>query len=659
MMFFRAYKTGYFLFAFLLNIFLLNNCTKKEKLPVYRFIDHFSQKNILSSPFQEFARDPQAFKRTNAAVYEIADKHPLYDFKSGENPFLIKKKLPIGLVDINALLAPPKSHYKFPLKIPDNSILEFTFGILRDSELAEKKEGTRSVRFSIILWIKERKVELFTRTLVLHPNQNFVFDYKKINLSDYSGKDAIFYFSTSGTKKALACWLNPVIYVPTQYPRNVILISLDTLRPDHLGCYGYLRETSPNIDTLAKDSALFINTFAPSPWTLPSHVSLLTSLNCINHQVYHVDQKMDPAILTLADYLRKKGYFNAGFTGGGYVSGLYGFSKGFDSYHMRGRVQAANSADVICQASLDWIERHQDRNFFLFLHTYQIHNPYFSPPPYNELFLKENAEYKQIDMSLLRFTHENRYKPISDHFKHNIIGLYDGEIRYTDEVFVKPLFSKLKELNIYDNTMIILTSDHGEEFYEHKGWQHTHNVYNETIKVPLIIKFFHSEYAGKKIKKFARLIDIMPTILDVLDIDHSEYFMDGKSLLDLLKHKHESGEEERIFLSELAANAAKNRIPKRVAINQGKNKIILNEDFTPEQLSYFLFPPTQTEKLEVFNLQKDSLEQINLSQTKPGLTRQLLDFMTQNYKKLKEGTSKKTKIDKRIEEQLKALGYIR
>ena len=651
-------KVLYLLILFVSISLLPSSCARKTDFSVYRFIDHFTEDNILLSPFSDMAKDPKGFKQMNPVLYDIADKHPLMDSGTGKNPFLLKKKMKIGPVDINALLAPPNSHYKFPVRIPANSILEFTYGIRRDDELFKRGEGTRNVAFKIILEAKEERKEIFARSLNVTPEQSLVFNYKKIDLSEYAQKDVVLYFQTRGDTKALAGWFNPVIYVPQQKTKNVLLISLDTLRADHVGCYGYPRETSPNIDQLAEDSAVFLNTFATSSWTLPSHVSLMTALNCINHQVYHNDQKINPSILTLADVLREDDYFNGAITGGAFVKGSFGFNKGFDSYRVGGNISSPDSAQKICTASLNWIRKHKDRNFFLFVHTYQIHTPYESPSPYNENFLADDAEYKRIRQRKFRFYQENRYIPVTDKLRQNIIDLYDAGILYTDEVLIKALVDELKALGIYDNTMIILVSDHGEEFYDHKAWAHSHSVYNEIIKVPLIIKFFDLEHAGVKIKKYARLTDVLPTILDALNIDYPDQYLDGETLLDLIINK-KADDAERIFLSELATDPIDRMIPRKIAINQGKNKLIMNDEFTTQKLAYFTTPPPKIEKFEIYDLEADPQEKNNFSLSSPDLTRQLLKFMEIHFVQKCEWSSIKTENEAEIREQLRALGYIK
>jgi len=633
-------------------------CSRKTDFSVYRFIDHLSEDNILLSPFNDMVEDPEGFKAFNPVLHAIADESPLLDSGSGKNPLLLKKKLKIGTVDINTLMAPPNSQYEFSVRIPPNAFFEFTYGIRRDNELLDRGTGTRDATFTVILEVDGERKEIFAQTLTITPKDSLVFNYKKIDLSEYSHKDVVFYFQTRGDHRALSGWFNPAIYVPQKNPKNILLISLDTLRADHVGCYGYPRKTSPNIDLLAEDSAVFLNTYATSPWTLPSHVSLMTGLNCINHQVYNKEQKMDASILTLADVLREKGYFNGAITGGGFVKGSFGFNKGFDSYRVGGNLNKPDSAHKIATASLSWIQRHRDRNFFLFVHTYQIHSPYVSPSPYNEYYLADDAEYKSFSQSKFRFYQEERYLPVTDKLRQNIVDLYDACIRYTDEVLIKLLIEKLKALGIYDNTMIILLSDHGEEFYEHKAWAHSHSVYNETIKVPLIIKFFDSGHAGTNITKFARLIDVMPTIIDELEMDYPDQYVDGETLNDLINRRN-TGEEERIFMAELETDPIDGMIPQKTAINQGRNKLILNEENSPQSLAYFSHPPPEVEKFEIYDLDSDPSENTNLSLSDPDFTRRLLNFFEIRFIQKSEWSSTEAKNEAEIREQLRALGYIK
>ena len=187
---------------------------------------------------------------------------------------------------------------------------------------------------------------------------------------------------------------------------------------------------------------------------------MMTGLDTINHGVFTIDRGIDSRTPTLAELLKAKGFYNAAFTGGFLVSGRFGFDRGFDTFRTVGGVGNKSAAAQLFRKASRWIEQHLDRNFFLFLHTYQIHAPYESEEPWNRRYLREGAA--PIGR---RFTDIERFMPVSEEMRRDIVGRYDGEIRYTDESLIRPLIAKLKDLGIYDRTMIVLTSDHGEEFF--------------------------------------------------------------------------------------------------------------------------------------------------------------------------------------------------
>jgi len=251
---------------------------------------------------------------------------------------------------------------------------------------------------------------------------------------------------------------------------------------------------------------------------------------------------------------------------------------------------------------------------------------------------------------------EEIYRKLSEEERKNIIGLYDGEIRYTDEKLIKPLLEKLKEMNLYDQTMIIFTSDHGEEFYDHGSWHHGHNLYDESLKVPLIIKFPESKFRAKKIESYVRLIDVMPTILEELGLDFSLKTLEGQSLIPLLKNKEA---EDRIFLADIGSNVLNSHVPQKITMNFLRYKLILNKEFSGDDLRFFLSPPPSIPSVELYDLAKDPLEKKNLASRKPDIVNQLIREIDEIYRKAKEKEKTKLKIDKELREQLKALGYIR
>jgi arylsulfatase A-like enzyme len=322
----------------------------------------------------------------------------------------------------------------------------------------------------------------------------------------------------------------------------VILLSLDTLRADHLHCYGYPRETSPNIDRFSRDCVLFSNAIAQAPSTLPSHASLFTSLIVMHHGAF------DPGIwggysalvdenLTMAEVLKANGYRTVSFNGNGYVAKAFGFQQGFDLYDdtHKGRFES------VVPVAVDWIRRFQGDKFFLFLHTYEVHHPYTPLPRFAERF---DAAYSgplpdEISLELIKDINAGRVR-IDEADREHVVNMYDAEILSMDEAF-GTFIRLLKEEGVYDESMIIVTADHGEEFGEHgmMGW-HSHTLFDELLRVPLLIKFPRGRYGSTTVDAPVRLIDVLPTVHEVLGLDLPEVY-EGKSLLCIL-----SGEETEV-----------------------------------------------------------------------------------------------------------------
>jgi len=401
---------------------------------------------------------------------------------------------------------------------------------------------------------------------------------------------------------------------------------------------------------------MFFNTYASSSWTLPSHVSMLTSLHGVHHQVAYEDDIMDPYLVTLADILRVNQFYCSALTGGGFVSAKYGFSKGFNSYSDEGGVLRQDSAEHLFVAADRWLEREKDKGFFLFLHTFQPHSPYACPYPYKSMFLEENPRWRHLDLMSFLGGMEGIFRELEEADRQNIIGLYDGEIRYTDEKFIGPLIASLKDAGLYDRTMIIFTSDHGEEFFEHRGWGHGHSLYDESLKVPLLIKFPESRFKGRRIHEIISLVDIFPTVLEEAGIDFSAMEIDGQSLIPLIKGKLKG---DRMFLADIAAHVLASRIPRRIAVNQGKEKLILSQPFSPEDLSFFLHPPPDLGPVELYDLALDPEEQRNIADSRPDLAGLLIRKIDEIVRAVPEKKTKKLEMDEDLKKHLRALGYIR
>lgn len=643
---------------YLIIIHSLIGCGKKQssEFKTFRLIDNLESGNIIQSPLREALK-----KNENLESFYPLKSYPLIDLGTSGNPLNLNRKLDLEGTETNVIFAPADSEYSFECEIPENSKLVFGTGLIRDKNSAQLTNGNREnrgINFQVYLEANNRRKRLFQEFVSFPPieeDRNLDFKFHHISFP-HRIKHARLILKTEGSDWGFSFWFNPVLYQEDKNDLNIIFISVDTLRADHLSCYGYERETSPNIDALAKESVLFSNVYASSPWTLPSHVSMMTALHGVNHQVYYDDDKMAPELVTLAELLRKNNFFCSAFTGGGFVSHVYGFSKGFDSYEEgSGGVHRQNSAEYLFYTASEWIERHKDKNFFLFLHTYQPHDPYACPYPYKTMFLDEDAEWGQINLREYLGGKAGIFKSLPENQRRNIIGLYDGEIRYTDEKLIGPLIAKLKQEGLYDKTLLIFTSDHGEEFYDHKGWGHGHSLYNESLKVPLIIKFPGGKHGGKLVENIVSLIDIMPTILDFTNITFNDYPLDGKSLLPIIKGKDK---KDREFLADLADNLLNSHIPQKISLNRDKYKLILNKKYNPEDLAFFQYPPPEAEQVEVFDLGLDPEETVNIAHQRRKWVNEILELIKKTYEEAEKRKTGKVEIDENLREKLKALGYI-
>lgn len=328
-------------------------------------------------------------------------------------------------------------------------------------------------------------------------------------------------FGDSGTDGCLGC--------------SVILISIDTLRSDHLGCYGYSVQTSPHIDGFAEDAVLFRTAIAQSSSTVRSHASILTSLFDFQHRARRQPATpLPPEAVTLAEVLRSEGYQTAAFTAAGQMDPMYGHDQGFDLYDSQSQRRFAGTvADAI-----EWLEAEQRSKFFIFLHTYEVHAAYVPDQKYLDLLgpgepslLPTQISVELIDR--LNFNFFGRGPTFTAADVRHVIRSYDAEIRSMDAALGR-LVEYLRAQDEYDDLLVVFTADHGEEFGEHGViGAHAHSLHDEILKVPLIVKFPGGMFASTRVNSQVRSIDIAPTIADVLSIPQPPSF-EGVSLVDLI-----------------------------------------------------------------------------------------------------------------------------
>ncbi len=320
------------------------------------------------------------------------------------------------------------------------------------------------------------------------------------------GPDVRFVFEAEaedeGLMPTLPVWGDPVVVIPSAAPpRNVVLVSLDTLRPDRLGMYGARRQTSPTLDALAADATVFEDAIAPAPWTTPSHTSMMTGLHaCVHGMVTKtIGKPFPPGLVPLAQRLREAGYRTAAFTEDGLVDAA-AFSRGF-GYYWENRGGDDRVRETVAHA-VDWLRDEAAEPFFVFFHTYQTHEPYFSPPPFAGMFSTTDGSSAEVSGAPASMDLANLAK-------------HDAAIRYTDSA-IEPLLAAIRARPLGERTLLVVTSDHGEAFGEHGYTGHGWTQHEEVLRVPLLFWGRGLVAQGRRVPGLVGLIDLTPTILDLL-----------------------------------------------------------------------------------------------------------------------------------------------
>jgi len=336
---------------------------------------------------------------------------------------------------------------------------------------------------------------------------------------------------------------------------NVVLISIDTLRSDHLSGYGYKRQTSPSLDALAEEGALFPNFYSQCHWTIPTFTSIFTGLWPINHEmtwlnalgeIGRADAMLDEKIPVLPELLWDAGFVTAAIDNlQAFCHFPNWFNRGYEYYintiGRSGHGAARVTADMVNAHLLPWIEQHHGKPFFLHVHYWDPHLPFNQPEPFDTMWMGQtDDEGLRIKTAVTGEEYVDRCGKRADltDAEREHVARYDGEISYADDR-IGQFVARLKELGVYDDTLIVVTGDHGEVMFEISPKGH-HSIYEPLLRVPLILKLPGETPAVQRPEGLAQQIDIMPTILDCAGVEPRGE-MDGRSLMPLIR-----GEEERV-----------------------------------------------------------------------------------------------------------------
>ena len=312
---------------------------------------------------------------------------------------------------------------------------------------------------------------------------------------------------------------------PPEPPRNLLLISVDTLRPDMLGCYGYPRESSPALDRIAAEGALFEHAFSTAPWTLPAHASLLTGVYPGRHGAIGEHNAIAGDVETLAMRLVGRGFRTAAFVNSFFVSARYGFARGFQEFRYVPETSAPEGDGMVGRA-LAWLAAEPRDRFFLFLHDFQVHSDYRPLPAFERAFTRDYTGPFTGSTAELLAVRGGRLVPTQRDVEH-LRDLYVAGIRQLDEE-IAVLRGFLERAGLWNRTLLVVTSDHGEEFLEHGGVLHGRTQYDEVLRIPLIL---HGPGvpAGTRVARPVSIVDVLPTVLALLG-EEPPAALDGENL---------------------------------------------------------------------------------------------------------------------------------
>lgn len=422
--------------------------------------------------------------------------------------------------------------------------------------------------------------------------------------------------------------------------QNIILITLDALRPDHLSCYGYQRNTSPYIDKIAKDGALFLNAIAQGNATQLSLVSILTSTYPVESKVFRFGDRISDKVTSLANILNINGYQTAFFSSHPVIATINGFEDYFHKFYTIWTFSDTTDwqkkkATEITTRITNWIKENKNKRFFIWAHYLEPHEITDYPLPNDHPF-RDNLYKEEINLPIVErdgLGGISRSLAVANNNISNLnyyVNLYDSKIQYVDNQ-VGELIGCLKKMDLYEKTTIIISADHGEALGEHNQFiAHGIHLYDELVRIPLIIKFSNYIPGVKKIVTQVQQIDIASTILDILGIKKPAN-MAGSSLIPLLNNDND-----------LVNYAFSFDCCERISVRTNKWKLI----YTINSNLY-----------ELYNLREDPLELNNVISSRNDVYKLLRGEMDKYTKETAQNQNTKTEMDKAIIQQLKSLGY--
>lgn len=497
-----------------------------------------------------------------------------------------------------------------------------------------------------------------------------------VDLSRWGGRDIEVQLQTESGDGAVALWSHPLITSALPHPKwNVLIYTSDTLRADHASVYGYSRDTTPFLKKLGASGIVFEDCQAQATWTKASIASLMTSLYSFTHGIMRDSDTIPPGAATLAEQLRKAGYVTASIVSTPFVGRATGLERGFDyllEYPVvlrehNQQTERDTDSEALNRVVFPWLDAHRAEPFFLYAHATDPHAPYNPPPSFESRFANP-AETPAFHRAYASLHGQHQYGGGAvaspeiarkagldpDRFIHQAIDRYDGEILHNDHS-IELLTEKLKQLGVLQNTLVIVLSDHGEEFWDH-GWTgHGQSVYQELTHTMLLMSNPLLFKTPRRVSEPVQLIDVMPTVLDVLNLK-APTIVEGQSLLPLARGQSFQ-RRGLVMASRFAAVKPEGLVPENAtdsfAIIDSKWKFIFRNKAARSGIP----------RVELYDRRADREERHDISAQHPEQVEQKMTQLRQWLEAQKKisgaiGHSGTTTLDPRTIEQMRSLGYL-